>query len=129
LLNYAWPGNVRELQRLVERAVAMATSDVIDLDDLPPTVRGDYDLALMPALKRRDTLRAWATRYARLVLDRCGGNKREAARVLGISYHTLIVYLRQDEATLERANGWHQTGGGTAGEPSVRGKNSGGVEA
>jgi hypothetical protein len=28
------------------------------------------------------------------VLDRCGGNKREASRILGISYHTLIAYLR-----------------------------------
>ncbi len=108
LLNDAWPGNVSELQRLIDRAVALATSDLIGLDDLPPTVRGDYGLALMPALQRRDTLRAWAARYVRLVLDRCGGNKREAARVLGISYHTLIVYLRQGERTLDHANGWHE---------------------
>ena len=40
------------------------------------------------------TLRAWASRYARLMLDRCDGNKRETARVLGISYHTLNSYLR-----------------------------------
>ena len=48
----------------------------------------------MPALKRGDSMRAWGSRYARLVLDRCGGNKREASRVLGISYHTLNSYLR-----------------------------------
>jgi transcriptional regulator with PAS, ATPase and Fis domain len=117
LLNYAWPGNVRELQRLIERAVALATSDVIGLDDLPPTVCGDYGLALMPALQRRDTLRAWASRYARLVLDRSGGNKREAARVLGISYHTLIVYLRQDDGAVAPVNGWHGAAGDTGGEP------------
>ena len=105
LLNHAWPGNVRELERLIERAVALTTSEVIGLDDLPPTVRGDYSLALIPALERSETLRTWATRYARLVLDRCGGNKREAARALGISYHTLIVYLRQGEPN--PANGWH----------------------
>jgi transcriptional regulator with PAS, ATPase and Fis domain len=119
LLNYAWPGNVRELQRLIERAVALATSDVIGLDDLPPTVRGDYGLALMPALQRRDTLRAWASRYARLVLDRSGGNKREAARVLGISYHTLIVYLRQDDTGTAPANGWRVATGDSNGEPVV----------
>ena len=33
------------------------------------------------------------SRYARVVLDRCNHNKREACRVLGISYHTLQAYL------------------------------------
>jgi transcriptional regulator with PAS, ATPase and Fis domain len=94
LLLYDWPGNVRELERLIERAVALAQQDVIELDDLPPLVRGDYAAVLMPALARRDSLRAWGSRYVRLVLDRCGGNKREASRILGISYHTLNSYLR-----------------------------------
>jgi DNA-binding NtrC family response regulator len=94
LVSYDWPGNVRELERLMERAVALVESDVIELDDLPPTVRGDYHAALGPALRRNDTLRAWTSRYARLVLDRCQGNKREACRVLDISYHTLQAYLR-----------------------------------
>ena len=39
-------------------------------------------------------MRAWGSRYARLVLERCGGRKRHAARTLGISYHTLNSYLR-----------------------------------
>ena len=94
LMTYDWPGNVRELERLMERAVAMVTSDSVELDDLPPTVRGDYSSALGPSLRRNDSLRAWASRYARLVLDRCEGNKREACRVLDISYHTLQSYLR-----------------------------------
>jgi transcriptional regulator with PAS, ATPase and Fis domain len=94
LLTYDWPGNVRELERLIERAVALAESDIIELDDLPPTVRGSHAEVLLPSLERSETLRAWASRYARLVVDRCQGNKRKACRVLGISYHTLQSYLR-----------------------------------
>jgi two-component system response regulator HydG len=94
LLTYDWPGNVRELERLIERAVTLAESDEIALDDLPATVRGDYAAALVPSLERNETLRAWGSRYARLIVDRCGGNKRKACRVLGISYHTVQAYLR-----------------------------------
>jgi hypothetical protein len=39
-------------------------------------------------------MRAWGSRYARLVLERCAGNKRLTCRVLDISYHTLQAYLR-----------------------------------
>jgi len=92
--SYEWPGNVRELERLIERTVALAEHDVIELDDLPPAVRGDYGEAIAPSLDRRDTMRAWGSRYARLTLERCEGNKREACRVLGITYHTLQAYLR-----------------------------------
>jgi two-component system, NtrC family, response regulator HydG len=94
LVAYDWPGNVHELERLIERAVALAGTEVIELDDLPPAVRGDYGTTVMPSLARRDTLRAWGSRYARLVLERVRGNKREACRVLDISYHTLQAYLR-----------------------------------
>jgi DNA-binding NtrC family response regulator len=52
LLTYEWPGNVRELERLMERAVALASTNVIELDDLPPTVRGDYAVAVLPSLER-----------------------------------------------------------------------------
>jgi len=103
LMTYDWPGNVRELERLIERAVALAAGHVLELDDLPPAVRGDYAVALMPSLEGRDSLRAWAGRYARLVLDRCRGNKREACRVLDISYHTLQAYLQSPADRRSRA--------------------------
>jgi DNA-binding NtrC family response regulator len=94
LVAHDWPGNVRELERLIERLVTMASSELIDLDDLPDAVRGDYGAALGPAVRRNDTLRAWASRYVRLVLHRTDGNKRMACDILGISYHTLNAYLR-----------------------------------
>ena len=94
MVAYDWPGNVRELERTMERAVTLVQSDVIELDDLPPALRDGYSSALGPSLKRNDTLRMWACRYVRLVVDRCGGNKRAASRVLGITHHTLQTYLR-----------------------------------
>lgn len=94
LITYDWPGNVRELERLIQRLVALSGTDVIELEDLPPTIRGDYAAAVLPSLERDETVRAWRSRYARLVLDRCHGNKRQACRVLGITYHTLHAYLR-----------------------------------
>ncbi len=94
LLAYQWPGNVRELQRTLEGALAMCGSRRIDLDDLPPALRSPYADVVMPSLETNDTLRMWASRYARLVLARSGHNKRRACRALGISYHTLQAHLR-----------------------------------
>ena len=116
MMAHDWPGNVRELERLMERAVTLAVSDVIELDDLPLGVRGDYATTLGPSLLRNDSLRAWASRYARLVLDRCDGNKREACRALDISYHTLQSYLRfpvhgpvaADDRAAPETDGWQE---------------------
>jgi transcriptional regulator with PAS, ATPase and Fis domain len=94
LLTYDWPGNVRELERLIEGAVALVEGDTIQADDLPLTVSGEYATVLLPSARQRETMRAWGSRYARLMLARCKGNKRETCRVLGISYHTLAAYLR-----------------------------------
>jgi transcriptional regulator with PAS, ATPase and Fis domain len=94
LVAYDWPGNVRELERVMERAVALAGSERLELDDLPTAVLAGYEEVLLPSLRAREGMRAWASRYARLVLERCGNNKRRACRELGISYHTLQAYLR-----------------------------------
>jgi transcriptional regulator with PAS, ATPase and Fis domain len=91
---YEWPGNVRELERLIEGAVTLVASEWITIGDLPPALRGGCAEALRTALKRNDSMRAWGARYARLVLGRCGQNKRKACEVLDISYHTLMAYLQ-----------------------------------
>ena len=93
LVAYQWPGNVRELERVIERAVALSESQFLELDDLPPAITGGYVDVLLPAVRARESMRAWGSRYARLVYERCGNNKRRACRELGISYHTLRAYL------------------------------------
>lgn len=103
LRTHRWPGNVRQLQRAIEHAVAFSMESCICVEDLPVSITGDYATYLQPSLVRDDTMRAWGSRYARMVLDRCDNNKREACRVLGISYHTLQSYLRYD-TDAERAS-------------------------
>jgi transcriptional regulator with PAS, ATPase and Fis domain len=91
---YHWPGNVRELERVIERAVALAVSNAVELEDLPPPLLGGFGAALLASVRENATMRAWGSRYARLVLERCANNKRRACRELGISYHTLQGYLK-----------------------------------
>jgi two-component system response regulator HydG len=106
LVAYHWPGNVRELQRVMEGVVALAQGQRVELDDLPATVRGEVEEILLPSIARNDTMRAWGSRYARLVLHKCGENKRRACDVLGISYHTLQAYLRyRDRPRVIRGGG------------------------
>ena len=94
LIAYDWPGNVRELERVMERAVALATTNLVRLDDLPPALLVGYGEVLLPSVRAKESMRAWGSRYARLVLERCNNNKRRACRELGITYHTLEGYLR-----------------------------------
>jgi transcriptional regulator with PAS, ATPase and Fis domain len=91
---YAWPGNVRELERTIERAVALASTGRIELHDLPTAINGEYCEVFGPSMESAETMRAWGSRYARIVFERCGRNKRKTCRTLGISYHTLEGYLR-----------------------------------
>jgi transcriptional regulator with PAS, ATPase and Fis domain len=97
LTTYDWPGNVRQLERVIERAIALTAANEIGIADLPEDVRRDYTALLTP--DRNDSLRAWSSRYARLVLERSGGNKRRACDILDISYHTLRALLAYDPAT------------------------------
>ena len=94
LLTYDWPGNVRQLEHVVEWALAFSIGDVLRLADLPPELTREYTEVLHPSVAGNESMRAWGSRYARLVLERCEGNKRRTCEVLGISYHTLQSYLR-----------------------------------
>lgn len=93
LMAYDWPGNVRQLARALERAVALAPGPAVTVTDLPAEISSDYQDLLREVPPRDDSLRAWSSRYVRLVLERCAGNKRRACEILDISYHTLQAHL------------------------------------
>jgi transcriptional regulator with PAS, ATPase and Fis domain len=94
LCAYDWPGNVRQLERVLERAIALAPELRIEMTDLPPEILSRYSVLVTSRSRSAHTLRAWSSRYARLVLDRCAGNRRRACEELDISYHTLRSLLR-----------------------------------
>jgi transcriptional regulator with PAS, ATPase and Fis domain len=99
LLSYEWPGNVRQLGRVLERAVTLAQSSDIALEDLPDDIARCRTGHKQEEKQEIDgTLRAWSSRYVRTVLLRCRGNKRAACDVLDISYHTLQAYLEYGQA-------------------------------
>ncbi len=93
MIRHQWPGNVRELMNAVERAVVMARTDYIGLDDLP-FVHGD--LPFSPGMGLENISLSKIEEKAILsTLDAAQGNKSEAARRLGITRKTLLKKLRQ----------------------------------
>ena len=93
LMAFDWPGNVRQLERVLERAITVTSGTLVDVTDLPETVTRGYRDLLDELPRSNDTLRIWTSRYVRVVLDRCEGNKRRACDLLDISYHTLRAHL------------------------------------
>jgi DNA-binding NtrC family response regulator len=90
LLNYKWPGNVRELENAIESAMALSEKDVIEAKYLPAFLTlaqpQDGDFYHIP---HNLTLREMEKEIIRLTLQRTGGNKTLASKMLGIGLRTL----------------------------------------
>jgi len=103
LVAYDWPGNVRELFHVVERAAVMCSADVIDVADLPPalgrapvnTAEAAGALAAFEDRPMREAVAALEKHLIARALERSGGNRAEAARLLGIARPQL--YTKMDE--------------------------------
>jgi DNA-binding NtrC family response regulator len=83
--SYSWPGNVRELENVVERAVTLARGPRIALGDL----KIEFASGVAPSAGPRPTLAELEREYIRRVLQETKGDKRAAARILGVSVRTL----------------------------------------
>jgi DNA-binding NtrC family response regulator len=98
IMEHSWPGNVRELENAMERAVALSQSDVIVPEDLPATLTSpptqDF---LRHALDRGWTLDELSRAYLARTLERTGGNKKQAATILGIDRRTIQRWLGEKE--------------------------------
>jgi two-component system response regulator HydG len=93
LLAYAWPGNVRELQSCIERAVWLARYDQLVLDDLPERVRPSGSARPFGPVDGLTSLAELERRHIERVLAHVGGNRTEAARILGLDRKTLYRKL------------------------------------
>jgi two-component system response regulator HydG len=99
---YSFPGNVRELENVVERAVALARASVIGLGDLPREVVGGAaspspELFILPE-EGCDLDQVLGEAERRLILqalDRTGGVRVQAAKLLGVSLRSLRYRLQK----------------------------------
>ena len=93
LAAYPWPGNIRELENEVERAVALAANHTITVDDLRDHVRSSRPKA-SPA-GNAASLKETEHNLIRRTLDATGGNRSEAARVMGLSREGLRKKMKR----------------------------------
>jgi DNA-binding NtrC family response regulator len=88
LLRHRWPGNVRELQNAIERAVIVAPAE-IERQHL------NIDLLREPPPESGGALRANERETIRKVLAEVGGNRKQAAQILGVSLRTLQYRIKE----------------------------------
>jgi|SoiMethySBSTD1v2_1073268.scaffolds.fasta_scaffold117388_1 DNA-binding NtrC family response regulator len=95
LMTYRWKGNVRELEHVLEQAMILGDSDMLGLRHLPEELRDSPSSTPRPT-DLRDAVRQFSRDHILDVLARAGFNKREAARLLGISLASLYRKLNVD---------------------------------
>jgi DNA-binding NtrC family response regulator len=104
LERYSWPGNVRELENVIQRAVAIRGTGVIALADLPPKLcAAPHGAPTVPAASApsgadlKHALEDVEDRMIREALERTGGNKNQAAALLGMKRTTLVEKLKRKQ--------------------------------
>lgn len=111
LINYDWPGNVRELENIVERVVTLTRNQEIRPEDMPdflvasPEKMCDRHLIdiMGEAASFEEMITDMERRLLILALEKAGGNKSEAARILKMKRETLRDKVEKYSINLEPA--------------------------
>ena len=88
LMDYSWPGNVRELQNAIHFSLVKAKSRTIRPHDLPLEVRQREPANSKPGPSKKLDMES-----VRAALEKSGGNKSKAAKLLGVGRATLYRFL------------------------------------
>jgi two-component system response regulator HydG len=103
LLAYQWPGNVRQLRNVIESMVVVDYDGVLDTDDLPAELTAGAESAASSADGRSGTLASLVGRsmsdieriFITETLAFTGGNREQAAQLLGIGERTLYRKIKE----------------------------------
>ena len=94
MMDYTWPGNVRELENALRYALVKCRDKVLLPEHLPfQVVRGNTTARVAPRKTKRQRRRKLDAVSVRQALEQAGGNKVEAARLLGVSRATLYRFI------------------------------------
>jgi len=99
---YSWPGNVRELQNVIERTVALSPGSLISSGSLPTQLRGsdtgsgDFRAQLPDeGVDLEEYLNGVRESMMRQALEKCGGNQKEAAKILRMTYRAFRYHAEK----------------------------------
>jgi DNA-binding NtrC family response regulator len=99
ILGYGWPGNVRELENVMERAVALETTEAVLAERLPETMRGGGAGPSAPRLQEGfsldDYLRDLESELVQRALQQAAGDRAHASRMLGITPRSLRYLIQK----------------------------------
>jgi transcriptional regulator with GAF, ATPase, and Fis domain len=106
--SYQWPGNVRELENLIERLAILVDGSTLELADLPnyiaeiiperPELRAQVEvIETLPeeGVDFNELVNSYETRLIEMALERTGGNKKAAAKLLKLNRTTLVEKIRK----------------------------------
>ena len=101
LEGYHWPGNVRELENLIERALALSTSEIVTVEDLPAQLMqpqpGPGELLTLPdeGMSLEIYLDEIRKQLMAEALERSKGVQTQAAELLGMSFRSFRYYAKK----------------------------------
>jgi two-component system response regulator AtoC len=101
LIEHSWPGNIRELENIIERSMILAQDDSLDLNDMKNTITSlretNTSLATEGIYSIKKTVRIIQEKLIAKALQKTGGNKSRAAKLLEISYPSLLSKIEEYE--------------------------------
>jgi two-component system response regulator AtoC len=99
LMSHNWPGNIRELENCIERAVLLTAANTVTVQSLPPYLSEvkESQTAQLPAgnLSIKKAAAATEKDLIEKALDRTGGNRTHAAKLLEINHRTILYKIKE----------------------------------
>lgn len=106
LMNQRWPGNVRELENTIERMVIMTPNHTVSLENIPENIKSVQSSSELIAteipdegLEMEKLLENIEKSLLQKALEKTGGVKTEAAKLLGLSFRSFRHRLQKYEST------------------------------
>lgn len=109
LLDYRWPGNVRELKNIIQFALVRSRGEKILPLHLPQEIAKDKNVALGIKIRKNDEATTpvkgkLSVDSAKNAIEKTGGNKSKAARLLGVGRATLYRFIATNKEVKDFAD-------------------------